>query len=60
MTEPMQVTPETILTAKEAAAYLRMGLKKFNRISLPCSYIGRRRLYIVRDLVQFIERQKVA
>jgi len=60
MTEARAVSPETILTAKEAAGYLRMGLKKFNRLALPCSYIGRRRLYIVRDLLKFVETQKVA
>lgn len=60
MSDPMNVSPETILTAKEAASYLRMGLKKFNRLALPCSYVGRRRLYIVRDLVEFVKRQKVA
>lgn len=60
MTAPMSVSLETILTAKEAAIYLRMSLKTFNRLALPCTYIGRKRLYIVRDLVEFIDRQKVA
>jgi hypothetical protein len=34
MDAPMNVGPETTLTAKEAATYLRVGVKKFNRLGM--------------------------
>lgn len=48
-----------VLTANEAATFLRMTRRQLYRLPIPCSRIGRRtRRYFRDDLVNFLTKKR--
>jgi hypothetical protein len=58
---PVAYPPETILTATECAAWLGVSKRSFERLDVPCVYLGTRtRRYLAADVLRWFEKRRRA
>ena len=58
--EPKAYADNAILTAAQVAEWIGVSMRKFERMDVPCIYLGTRtRRYLAKDVIRWLEKARI-
>lgn len=61
MSEPKAYPDSAILTARQVAEWIGVSMRKFERMDVPCIYLGTKtRRYLAKDVIRWLEARRIA